>query len=317
MAYSIVDFAKSLRIDNCKIRNTPNLIFLCGGRTASSGQYVSARDYFYRHLKRTADEIAGRVRLAEEVNAWFRHLSVFPDLLELENYLADLADITILFVESPGSIAELGAFAASDVLRPKTLAVLNKYYDLTETFIADGPVKKIKNDNGQFVHYYEWNPEKLNTVVTKTEFKDMAGGLTTFLVDRDKSHAKEQLFVKSKHGHALLLVADLIAMEGVATTTDISNCLKEIGCDFGKEQLDRYFSLLESLSFIKRVLRGNQVFYTPGVMKSFIRYAYQPGALLKDQKRIKTAVRESLDPTRKKILAKSLRRSANKDAGNG
>ncbi|HEV3332635.1 MAG TPA: retron St85 family effector protein [Bryobacteraceae bacterium] len=140
MGYSIVDFAKSLNVDRCKIRNTPNLIFLCGGAVGETGPDKSARDYFYRHLKSKATKIAQRVRLAEAVNAWFRG-NEFPDLLELENYLADLADITVLFVESPGSIAELGAFAASDVLRPKTLAVLNASHSSDRSFITDGPVK--------------------------------------------------------------------------------------------------------------------------------------------------------------------------------
>lgn len=247
----------------------------------------------------------------------FLHLNVFPDLLELEVYLADLADITILFVESPGSIAELGAFAASDVLRPKTLAVLNKHYGLSQTFISDGPVAKIKNENDQFVHYYEWNPEKLNSPATKTEFRDMAQYLTAFLVKRDRSHTKEQIFERKKQGHALLLVADLIGIAGVATTTDIANCLRELGCEFKKEQLDRYFSLLESMSFIRRVLHANQVFYIPGVMKPFIRYTYRSGVALKDQKRIKTAIRGALDPMRKKILAKSIRKPIKKGTGNG
>src|SRR5258708_3632965 len=166
MGYSLVDFSKSLRAESCKIRNTPNLIFLCGGRTAETGPYRSARDYFYRHLKSKATGIACRVKLAEDVNAWFRP-GVFPDLLELENYLADLADITVLFVESPGSIAELGAFAASDSLRPKTLAVLNNFYGPERSFIAEGPVQKMKNESSDLVHYYNWDPRRLNAPATK------------------------------------------------------------------------------------------------------------------------------------------------------
>ena len=51
----------------------------------------------------------------------------FTDLLEVESYLADLAElIIILFVESPGSIAELGAFSALVTVQPKVLAVVNK-----------------------------------------------------------------------------------------------------------------------------------------------------------------------------------------------
>lgn len=317
MVYSLVDFAKSVKLDQCKIRNTPNKIFLCGGRTANSGPYLSARDYFYRHLKSKAKEIAKRVTLAEVINDWFFRSTAFPDLLELENYLADLADITVLFVESPGSIAELGAFAASDVLRPKTLAVLNKHYDLTKTFIAEGPVQKIKNEDSDLIHYYEWDPFKLNTPAPKKEFSDLADGITSFLKERDKLRTKEQSFNIQKHGHALLLVADLIAMAGVVINSEIAGSLKEIGCEYSKEQLDRYFSLLESMALIKRVLRSNQAFYITCLDKPFLHYAYKPGVALRDEKRIKAVLRSGLDPMRKKILAQSLRKPIKKEMDNG
>lgn len=311
MGYSIVEFAKSLRGDDCKIRNTPNLIFLCGGKTAEKGRYRSARDYFYRHLKSNAAGIARRVKLAEDVNAWFRR-EVFPDLLELENYLADLADITVLFVESPGSIAELGAFAASGSLRPKTLAVLNTFYDFDRGFIAQGPVQKIKNENVQLVHYYKWHPKRLKLPATEKEFRDMAKELAAFLLSRDKSLPKQQSFDKKKPGHVLLLIVDLIGIPGVATITDIANCLTELGCEFDHAKLGRYLSLLESMSFVTRVLRSNQTFYVSSSPKSFIRYAYQPSAVLKDAKRIKAAIRGALDPMPKKILRDFLRNSGKK-----
>jgi hypothetical protein len=80
MGYSIVEFAKSLRGDGCKIRNT-NLIFLCGGKVAESHKYRSARDYFHRYLKSNAPKIADRVKLAEDVNAWYHRGEWFSDLL--------------------------------------------------------------------------------------------------------------------------------------------------------------------------------------------------------------------------------------------
>jgi len=303
MDYSVIDFARSLKVDNCKIWNTPRLIFLCGGKTAKSRGYRSARDFFYRHLLSKKPAIASRVRLAENVNAWFRK-NVFPDLLELENYLAGLADITVLFVESPGSIAELGAFAASDALRPKTLAVLNDFYDSEKTFISDGPVQKIKNKDDQLVHYYTWNPRQLNSPATKKEFREMAKDLTAFLVERDKSHPNEQGFDKKNPGHVLLLVADLIGIPGVATGTEITECLRVLEC-FDHEYRDRYLSLLEGMSFIERARRSNQEFYVSVASEHFIQYAYQPGAL-NDAKRIKTDMRAALEPIRKRILAASL-----------
>ena len=142
MSYSIIDFAKSLLVARCKIQNAPNLIFLCGGEIADSGAYRSFRDFFNRYLRKNKPTLAERVRLAEEVSNWYHKDDAFPDLLELEHYLAHLASVTVLFVESPGSIAELSAFAMSDNLRPKTLAILNSSLDLRTSFIKDGPVRK-------------------------------------------------------------------------------------------------------------------------------------------------------------------------------
>ena len=306
MGYSIVDFATSLNVGRCKIRNTPNLIFLCGGPLSKKHAYKSARDYFNRHLKIHAPAVAARVKLAEEVNAWFRG-GEFPDLLELENYLADLADLTILFVESPGSIAELGAFAASDILRPKTLPVLNTFYAPDRTFISDGPVQKLKNEDPRLVHYYEWDPKRLNSASNLNEFKEMAEALTKFLHARDKDRSKEQAFQKDKHGHALLMVANLLEVAGVATTTEIAQCLEVLGCDdFSHAQVKRYLSLLESMSFIKTAFRSNQAFYVVAIAESFIHFGYKSDAPKKEQRAIKTAVRAALDPVAKKILANSL-----------
>lgn len=301
MGYTLVDFSKSLKADRCKIRNTPNIIFLCGGETAKKGRYRSARDYFYRHLLREKASIAQRVRLAEDVNSWFRQ-DVFPDLLELENYIADLADTTVLFVESPGSIAELGAFAASDALRPKTLAVLNNFYGPSPSFITDGPVRKIKNENDKLVHYYTWNPKKLGSAATKEEFREMTEDLTAFWVHRAEAQSELQNFNGNKHGHVLLLAADLIRIQGVATITEISDCLKALGCEFNNEQLRRYISLLESMALIAREYRSNQSFYVSKSSTPFIRYAYLPDAPLKDAVRIQSALRESLEPMPKRIL---------------
>src|SRR5579871_634344 len=112
MDQSIVSFLKSVDIPQCRVQNTPRFIFLCGGMTRTSGRhYASARDYFFRYIKANDTALLKRVRLAESINNWFDN-DIFEDLLELEVILADCSDLTLLFVESPGSIAELGAFAA-------------------------------------------------------------------------------------------------------------------------------------------------------------------------------------------------------------
>jgi hypothetical protein len=216
----------------------------------------------------------------------------------------------VLFVESPGSIAELGAFAASDALRPKTLAVLNDFYPSDRSFITDGPVQKIREENPELIHYYEWNPKQLNSRTTIKEFSEMARDLTEFLRRRD--NPRHQGFDRQKNVHALLMVADLVRIAGVATTTEIADCLKELGCDLANKNVSRYLSLLESMSLVTSARRSNQKFYISQFSKPFVRFAYQHGAPLKDHQRIKTTIRAALDPIAKKVLEKSLRKPPKK-----
>lgn len=308
MDYTVVEFAKSLKIRGCRIRNTPNLIFLCGGKIADRRRvHQSARDFFHRHLSKEHPSIAQRVKLAEEINAWFNPTE-FSDLLELEIYLADLSDLTILFVESPGSIAELGAFSASNVLRPKTLAVINSVYGSGRSFISDGPIRKMREENPQLVHSYDWDRKHLNSRSTLSELQVMAQELATFLTLRDSSRERGHAFDSTKPGHVLLLVSDLIRISGVATSTEISECLSAIGHKTTREQVKRYLSLLEGLQFIKRKEESTQTFYVSTTSTPFIRYAYDSGAALKDPQRVMTAIRSALDPIRKRVLKREITR---------
>ena len=165
MAYSIIDFAKSLKAENCKIQNRPDLIFLCGGPIVGEGALGSVRDFFYRHLLKEKPDWTTELNLPKRSTPGSKKRGRvgtprFGIYLRLENYLAHLAFVTVLFVESPGSIAELGAFAASDRLRPKTIAVLNLRHPSKNSFIADGPVLKTLQTNEKHVRCYEWNSKK-------------------------------------------------------------------------------------------------------------------------------------------------------------
>ncbi len=127
----------------------------------SPDDYKSARDYFYNYIHQHHSDLAGRTRLAEDVilHAWSDE-QPFSDLLELEEYLADLSDAIVLFVESAGSFAELGAFSASDRLRTKTVAVVNAFYSEANSFIAHGPLRRLMTYSPSQTYYDPWYPPK-------------------------------------------------------------------------------------------------------------------------------------------------------------
>ena len=311
LSYSIVDFAKSLRADRCKIQNTPNLIFLCGGTIADSGPYRSFRDFFNRYLRKNKPTLAERVRLAEEVSTWYHKDDAFSDLLELEHYLAHLASVTVLFVESPGSIAELGAFATSDYLRPKTLAILNSSLGLGESFIADGPVRKLKNAGEGLVHYFPWDPNRLNASATKQEFGAISAHIPGVLETREKAHPKQVTFDRDRDDHTLLMVADLVQIAGAASQSDIAACLAHVGCTHASDKLGRYLSVLQSVGLIEKEPRADQIFFVQRSFHRLIRYRFQDGAVMRDRQRIQATIRRSLDSLKKAALASVLRKTRN------
>ena len=313
-SFSIVDFAASLDIGRCKIQNTPNLLFLCGGPTAAGGigAYTSARDFFHRYLIREKPALANRVRLAEVLDDWFRQDrdKAFPDLLELEKYLAHIASMTVLFVESPGSIAELGAFAATDALCPKTLAVMNEPIAQRPSFIKDGPVRRIENVDPDHVLFYPWDFDAINSDETKAVFEEMAIDLVDVIETKDLKRPAKRVFDVNDTGHTLLLVADLIRLAGVAQDSAISECLRILRCTKALSEMPRHISLLQGVRFIAKRRRKTATFYESySTADHFISYAFKDDAIHTDLARIQVLLRESLKKRERTILSESLRKA--------
>jgi hypothetical protein len=209
---SVVGFAKSVEAAKCRIFNTPRLVFLCGGPTKQDpAPYVSARDYFHRYLLKNHPDIVKRAKLAETIIDWFD-----------ENTYTDV------FVESPGSYAELGAFAASRSLCPKTLAVTNSRHPTSRTFISDGPIRRMQKTNAEPVLGYDWSPSDLNQDTTLAIFENMSTDLVERLQQIDRTNSQEQPLDLSSPGHAVLAVADVIDLAGILTVGEVEDYLERV-----------------------------------------------------------------------------------------
>jgi hypothetical protein len=113
-----------------------------------------------------------RFKLKEVFSDWwnsFQYDLIFPedifdellygrkgkDLLSLENILAESIDVILIIPESPGSFAELGAFANDDNLRKKIVCILDVKYKKDKSFINQGPVKLVKKTNKNSVVFVD------------------------------------------------------------------------------------------------------------------------------------------------------------------
>jgi hypothetical protein len=78
------------------------------------------------------------------------------DLLDLENQLAKSVDVVVLILESPGAIAELGAFANHTELAGKLLCVQDQKYRRSKGFIARGPLRHLIRQGPDHVVFADW-----------------------------------------------------------------------------------------------------------------------------------------------------------------
>jgi hypothetical protein len=120
--------------------------FICGGNDQDG---ISAlRQQFLAHLRASTSPILPV--LAEKA---FPHQLVERNLQEFESYLASAADCVLIFVESPGSFAETGLFAALKKVRKKTFIINTRDESMKDSFLNLGPIKLIhRKSNFDRVH---------------------------------------------------------------------------------------------------------------------------------------------------------------------
>lgn len=116
-------------------------VFLCGAD-------ISQKDKIrYKIANALKWEFWYDIIYPEDIFDELLYSSKTKDLLSLEALLADSVDAIVLIPESPGSFAELGAFANDEKLRKKLICVVDEKYKKDKSFINQGPLKLVKKAN--------------------------------------------------------------------------------------------------------------------------------------------------------------------------
>lgn len=134
-------------------------IFLCGGSMTGN----SARELFHDLCK---NEKNLSVKFPEGLFDELLEKNAY-NLLELEELLANSVDAIVIFPESPGSFAELGAFAESTSLRDKIVCISERKYSRNFSFINLGPIRILKKSPSSKV--IEFSYKLLNTPIASKD----------------------------------------------------------------------------------------------------------------------------------------------------
>lgn len=135
--------------DTNKFITYPKFVFLCGASYSENAYYETNRGVIDKYLKSKSEDIF--IVLSERL--WENSFDPNIDLLTFEEFLAEVSDAIILFVESPGSFCELGAFAyAEKLFSDKLIIVIDEKYKSGKSFIIMGPTAKALKDGAKVIY---------------------------------------------------------------------------------------------------------------------------------------------------------------------
>ena len=232
---------EALRTNEIHFRKLKHVVFLCGGLNSIP------RDRLAQYLR---NNLSLLVFYAEEV---WTAISAQPSVnaLEMENQLANLADIVIVIVESAGTFAELGAFSLSPNLRSKLLPVLDRQFRDGTSFIETGPVRWV-DAASQFAPSILTN---LETILDATgDIEDRISRLPLAGSERINE-------LPSSPKHTVFFVCDLIAVFGPCSVEDLQFCADRL---LGTATIDvAFYASLGRAMRLVDVIASSNFYYRP------------------------------------------------------
>lgn len=302
-------FTGVVNTDAFTVSNAPDYIFLCGGRLDDLSR--SLRAQFYELNVKTNPSLQERVLLAEAADNWYGSQVEFQDLLELEEHIAGLSGCVLLFVESPGAIAEFGAFSQMRLIQEKLIVVVEDSYYGQQSFIRNGLIERTIRDRPNTLLNYSWlsapnadGHRTIDTAYVVETLNEVEHAVRVFLEQRPRTVR----FSRDDLGHRLLLIADLIKLSVILIQAEINELMDRLGVSVRPTDLKRYLYLLERLDLVCKKRYGNADYFVAGSRsKDYIHYAPRTSA---DRARLRLLLREEfpIKGDKKKALASFERR---------
>jgi hypothetical protein len=146
----VLPYSQDLDAEKIHVRAPTSVIFLCGGPISSIAEPVpsSLRDAFLKILENPV--LKGRDLIqAEDITSQISFFNKYENILDFETDLAQIVELIILFCESEGSLAELGAFAMINEIALRLFLVVREKHWNELSFVRLGPLRRIEKAHGR------------------------------------------------------------------------------------------------------------------------------------------------------------------------
>jgi hypothetical protein len=254
----VTQFLESADPTAASIEQHPSLVVLFGGKVASQAERDAGippktqRDAFFTWLQANRPEITSRTLLPEDYSDWSDY-NVYSNLLEFEEDLAHLTAAILIFLEAPGSIAELGAFSQMAPLRERLAVIVRSKHHRASSFIRLGPLKFLEDLDEESV-----------CVVSNRPAQNFAADVPNVVDTLEHTMGKLKIkheFDKGNKGHQLLLALDAITLFEVLDFPSIEEVFRHFGIVVSQARIRQILFTLEKARLIRADKNGGKYWY--------------------------------------------------------
>lgn len=230
------------------------------------------RDMFVSWAHETNHEIASSLKLPEDYPEW-NQFDGYDDLTSFESDAGCISRAVLLFLESEGAFAELGAFCTQEVLAERLFVVLYSKYYRANSYIALGPLRVLKRVQGDEPSIC---PVDGNTL---TDFEKVLPDLASEVLKKTRQALKVHVFDPKQVRDQFLFIADIVELFGALTLKEIIQLLGVFDVALTKQRIGQMLNLLCLLEVIQPSEHLSRHFYVPpkGKREGFIGYTL-PGS---------------------------------------
>lgn len=280
-------------LDKARLRIQPprKTLFLCGGVIGGTDAAESLRDYLFR-IRSIESELPATVVLAEAANQLYRD-TTYGDLISFEEDIARIASVVLVIAESPGSLAELGAFASNDTIRKALRVIVRDNHWSQESFIRFGPLQRVYAANDTHVGVYPWtinDAGHVDVAEAETHYPAISEFIHRQLGDVDNS----TVFPTDVETQLFYIIYWIIFLGMAISFWSIVTVAQELVPNLQPKVIKNKLYCMMTAGWIGRKTYSHKTYYFARFDKDPFQYAFNKGVVEVDSNRRKLLVAEAL-----------------------
>lgn len=261
MAQSEVELVKSvISPDGGTVDSLPDLVAIFGGPLSTPSDIdigipsKSCRDAYIQWLATNFPSDRAKALMPESYEDW-NNFNTYNDLLLFEADLGYLTAAIVVFLEAPGSIAELGAFSQIESLKDRLVIVVTSDRHPIKSFISLGPLRQLEKRDRDSVCVV---PAK-----DQTEILNDIDIINSAVSKKKSSNKTKRTFTPEDKQHQFALALDLIALIEVVTFTDIKLLFEHFRISVNEHRIEQILFTLEKSQLVQKRRYGGIDYYAP------------------------------------------------------